>query len=134
MNRALRSTLFAVALFLILGLACTVAGGQPSPAFAAGRAETAGPAAINATVPLTGAVYLPYVIGGSATSGLSVDVRNKAAVLAFYQNYHATAPAASSGMRFSARHATVCRASAARRALRTPAFCCAALRALVSCA
>jgi len=117
MNRALRSTLFAVALFLILGLACTVAGGPPSPAFAAGRAETAGPAAINATVPLTGAVYLPYVIGGSATSGLSVDVRNKAAVLAFYQNYHATAPAASSG--WTGDHAT-CNAGTTSASYRQP--------------
>jgi hypothetical protein len=98
MKRALRSALFAFALFLIIGLAAEVVSGQTPRAFA-GRAVTAGPGAINinATVPVTGAIYLPYIIGGSATSGLSVNVRDKTAVLAFYQAYHETAPAAQTG-------------------------------------
>jgi hypothetical protein len=95
MNHALRRILFTFALFLILVLAGVVAGGQTPGASAAGRPAPV--SAINATVPITDSLYLPYIIGGSATSGLSVDVRNKAAVLTFYQEYHETAPVASLG-------------------------------------
>ena len=99
MKPTLRSALFSVVLLLIVALACTVEGGRPSSAFAAGRAESAAPGSLNATVPVTDsfAVYLPAITGGAALPPLAVDVQDRAAVLAFFQQYHQTAPAADMG-------------------------------------
>lgn len=101
MSRTLRSTLFGLLLLLTVAFCVDLAAGQAPQVYAAARAQTAAravytaPAAINATVPLTGpfGVYLPAIAGGAASTGFSVDIRNKASVLSLFQTYHETAPA-----------------------------------------
>jgi hypothetical protein len=98
MNRALRSALFGLVLFILVALAGEVAAGQTPRTFISGDLAAAA-VAVNATVPVTGtyAVYLPAIANGPATTGFAVNIRDKAAVLAFFQNYHETAPAAQIG-------------------------------------
>ena len=96
-NRLLRAALLASAFALVVvGIVFAPAGQAQAAPVTASRTPSA---SVAVTAPLTDAfsLYLPAITGGAAAPPLAVDVQDRAAVLAFFQQYHQTAPAADMG-------------------------------------
>ena len=106
MKRVLRGALSGLAFSLLILLIGEAALGQAqaldrslAAVSAPGSDHAQTPQTWRDAVPFTGthSLYLPAIAGGVAPPALTVDIRNRANVLAVYAAYHETAPPVESG-------------------------------------